>query len=44
MPMLILRGERFPLPLPFHQPLESVRRYFDKFAASACPWAMERLR
>ena len=38
-----LRSERFPLPLPFHQPLESLRRYFDKFEVPL-PLAMERLR
>ena len=26
-----LRDERFPAPLPFHQPLENLRRYFNKF-------------
>jgi hypothetical protein len=38
-----LRGERFPITLPFHQPLESVRRYFNKFEVPL-PVAMERLR
>ena len=38
-----LRGERFPAPLPFHQPLENLRRYFDKFEVPL-PLAMERLR
>lgn len=38
-----LRGERFPAPLPFHQPLENLRRYFDKFGAPL-PQAMETLR
>jgi hypothetical protein len=38
-----LRGERFPVPLPFHQPLEGLRRYFDKFEVRL-PLAMERLR
>ena len=38
-----LRGERFPAPLPFHQPLEHLRRYFDKFGVPL-PLAMERLR
>ncbi len=38
-----LRGERFPTPLPFHQPLENLRRYFDKFEVPL-PLAMERLR
>src|SRR5207249_1840154 len=37
-----LRGERFPTPLPFHQPLENLRRYFDKFGAPL-PLAMELL-
>jgi hypothetical protein len=39
----ILRGERFPAPLPFHQPLESLRRYFAKFDVPL-ELAMERLR
>lgn len=39
----ILRGERFPAPLPFHQPLENLRRYFEKFEVPL-PLAMERLR
>ncbi len=38
-----LRDERFPAPLPFHQPLENLRRYFDTFGAPL-PLAMERLR
>jgi peptidoglycan hydrolase-like protein with peptidoglycan-binding domain len=38
-----LRDERFPAPLPFHQPLENLRRYFEKFAAPL-PLAMERFR
>jgi hypothetical protein len=38
-----LRGERFPAPLPFHQPLENLRRYFDKFGVPLA-LAMERLR
>lgn len=38
-----LRGERFPTPLPFHQPLENLRRYFDKFEVPL-PLAMERFR
>ncbi len=38
-----LRNERFPAPLPFHQPLESLRRYFNKFEVPL-PMAMERLR
>lgn len=37
-----LRGERFPALLPFHQPLELLRRYFDKFGVPL-PLAMERL-
>lgn len=39
----ILRGESFPPPMPFHQPLENMRRYFDKFEV-ALTLAMERLR
>jgi hypothetical protein len=38
-----LKSERFPSPLPFHQPLERLRRYFDKFEVPL-PLAMERLR
>jgi hypothetical protein len=38
-----LKNERFPSPLPFHQPLERLRRYFDKFEVPL-PLAMERLR
>ncbi|HWS86526.1 MAG TPA: neuraminidase-like domain-containing protein [Pyrinomonadaceae bacterium] len=38
-----LRGEWFPEPLPFHRPLESLRRHFEKFEAPL-PKAMERLR
>lgn len=38
-----LRDERFPMPLPFHQPLERLRRYFEKFEVPL-PLAMERLR
>lgn len=38
-----LRGARFPFPLPFHQPLENLRRYFDSFEVPL-PLAMERLR
>ncbi|MGH9751588.1 MAG: neuraminidase-like domain-containing protein, partial [Blastocatellia bacterium] len=34
---------RFPAPLPFHQPLENLRLYFEKFEAPLPP-AMERLR
>lgn len=37
-----LQGERFPGPLPFHQPLESLRRYFNKFEVPL-PLTMERL-
>jgi hypothetical protein len=39
----VLRGERFPTPLPFHQPLESLRRYLEKFGVPLT-LAMERLR
>jgi hypothetical protein len=38
-----LQNEYFPSPLPFHRPLETLRRYFDKFE-SPLPSAMERLR
>ena len=38
-----LRDQRFPAPLPFHQPLENVRRYFNKFEVPL-PLAMEPLR
>ena len=38
-----LAGVPFPPPLPFHQPLENLRRYFDKFEASL-PKVMEALR
>jgi ABC toxin-like protein/neuraminidase-like protein len=38
-----LKSERFPSPLPFHQPLERLRRYFNKFEVPL-PLAMERLR
>ncbi len=38
-----LQGEHFPAPLPFHQPLEYLRRYFNKFEVPL-PLAMERLR
>jgi peptidoglycan hydrolase-like protein with peptidoglycan-binding domain len=38
-----LRSERFPTPLPFHQPLENLRRYFAKFE-TPLTLAMERLR
>lgn len=40
---MLLRGEKFPAPLPFHQPLETLRRYFKKFEVPL-PLAMERLR
>jgi hypothetical protein len=39
----ILRSEQFPFLLPFHQPLEALRRYFEKFEV-ALPMAMERFR
>ena len=38
-----LRSERFPILLPFHQPLENLRRYFKKFEVPL-PLAMEQLR
>src|SRR5262249_30534676 len=38
-----LRNESFPPPLPFHQPLEKLRRYFNKFEV-ALSLGMERLR
>jgi hypothetical protein len=38
-----LQNEYFPSPLPFHRPLENLRRYFDKFEEPMPP-AMERLR
>jgi hypothetical protein len=38
-----LAGEMFPPPLPFHQPLENLRRYFNAFDAPL-PLAMERVR
>jgi len=38
-----LRNEYFPAPLPFHQPLENLRRYFNKFEVPLS-LAMERLR
>lgn len=38
-----LSGERFPTLFPFHQPLEHLRRYFDKFEVPL-PLAMEILR
>ncbi len=39
----LLKGESFPPPLPFHQPLENLRRLFDKFEVRL-PVAMEQLR
>jgi hypothetical protein len=39
----LLRGQRFPSQLPFHQPLENLRRYFIKFQVPLA-LAMERLR
>ncbi|HEX7312611.1 MAG TPA: neuraminidase-like domain-containing protein [Pyrinomonadaceae bacterium] len=39
----LLMDERFPPPLPFHQPLENLRRLFDKFEVGL-PLAMEQLR
>lgn len=38
-----LRNELFPSPLPFHQPLEALRRYFKNFRIPLYE-AMERLR
>jgi hypothetical protein len=38
-----LAGEDFPTPLPFHQPLEQLRRYFRRFDAPL-PEVMEVLR
>lgn len=38
-----LLGENFPPPLPFHQPLENLRRYFSRFEAPL-PEVMEALR
>lgn len=38
-----LRTQLFPSPLPFHQPLENLRRYFDMFEVPL-PLALERLR
>lgn len=38
-----LAGAHFPPPLPFHQPLENLRRYFDKFKVPL-PEVMEALR
>ncbi|HEX6972712.1 MAG TPA: PA14 domain-containing protein,virulence plasmid 28 protein, partial [Limnochordia bacterium] len=39
----LLRDSRFPVGLPFHRPLEALRRYFDHFEVPL-PEAMERLR
>ena len=39
----LLKDASFPSPLPFHQPLEALRRYFAKLEAPL-PYAMERLR
>jgi hypothetical protein len=39
----ILAGAHFPPPLPFHQPLENLRRYFDHFE-SPLTEVMESLR
>ncbi|PTQ91460.1 PA14 domain-containing protein [Nitrosomonas nitrosa] len=39
----ILAEAYFPPPLPFHQPLENLRRYFDRFE-SPLPEVMETLR
>jgi hypothetical protein len=38
-----LKSELFPPPLPFHKPLETLRRYFEKLEAPL-PLAMEALR
>lgn len=38
-----IAGAYFPPPLPFHQPLENLRRYFDKFE-TPLPQVMEALR
>ncbi|GAB93890.1 neuraminidase-like domain-containing protein [Gordonia rhizosphera] len=38
-----LAGEHFPPPLPFHQPLENLRRYFHRFE-TPLPEVMEVLR
>ncbi|WP_167541006.1 neuraminidase-like domain-containing protein [Rhodococcus jostii] len=43
MAYTILRDQRFPTGLPFHQPLENARLYLDKFETSV-ELAMERLR
>ena len=40
---MTLGGAYFPPPLPFHQPLENLRRYFDKFE-TPLPLVMEALR
>jgi len=39
----LLRADRFPMPLPLHQPLENLRRYFEAYEV-ALPLAMERCR
>ncbi len=39
----VLAGAHFPAPLPFHQSLENLRRYFEKFEAPL-PEVMEALR
>ncbi len=39
----LLAGELFPAPLPFHQPLENLRRYFDQFE-TPLPRVMTALR
>lgn len=39
----ILAGQNFPLPLPFHRPLEGLRRHFEKFDVML-PLAMEKIR
>lgn len=39
----VLRKAQFPSPLPFHQPLENLRRCFDKFGIPL-PQVMEKLR
>lgn len=38
----VLRRDKFPLALPFHRPLETLRRYFSKFEIEL-PYAMEKL-
>ena len=40
---ITLGGAHFPAPLPFHQPLENLRRYFDRFE-TPLPQVMEALR